>query len=78
MKKKVFTSLLMMAALGVSAAEVTDSSRVVDLDEVYVVSQPKEQFRLRLQPVSSSVLSNREITNLQLSLQSRAGFVGTS
>jgi len=66
MKKKVFTSLLMMAALGVSAAEVTDSSRVVDLDEVYVVSQPKEQFRLRLQPVSSSVLSNREITNLQL------------
>ena len=34
---------------------LSDSSKVVDLDEVVVVAQPKEQVRLRLQPVSSNV-----------------------
>ena len=60
--------LLVMMALGLSMTTamanpidgltneaLTDTSKVVDLDEVVVVAQPKEQVRLRLQPVSSSV-----------------------
>ena len=46
--------------------EVADSSRIVDLDEVVVVSQPKEQMRLRLQPASSSVFSAQEMQCLQV------------
>lgn len=43
-----------------------DSSRVVDLDEVVVVAQPKEQVRLRLQPVSSAVFGTDEMHQLQV------------
>lgn len=42
-----------------------DTSRVVDLDEVVVVSQPKESFLLRRQPLSSTVLTGREITMVE-------------
>ena len=59
----------MAAAWGVSvmaSEELADSSRIVDLDEVVVVSQPKEQMRLRLQPVSSSVFSAQEMQQLQV------------
>ena len=45
---------------------LADTSRVVDLDEVVVVSQPKEQVRLRLQPVSSSVFGNSQMQQLQV------------
>ena len=41
-----------------------DTSRVLDLDEVVVVSQPKETFRLRRQPLSSTVFSANEINVL--------------
>lgn len=43
-----------------------DSSRVFDLDEVIVVSQPKEVSGLRHQPLSSSVFTGRDFTNLGL------------
>ena len=43
-----------------------DTSRVQDLDEVVVVSQPKEAFLLRRQPVSSSMFSKGEMENLQI------------
>ena len=46
------------------AFEVSDSSRVVDLDEVIVISQPKEQVRLRLQPVSSNVFGSEQLQQL--------------
>ena len=45
---------------------LADTSRVVDLDEVVVVSQPKEQVRLRLQPVSSNVFGNSQMQQLQV------------
>ena len=68
MKKKIF--VLALAAAGtvsaVASEEVADSSRVVDLDEVVVVSQPKEQMRLRLQPVSSSVFGAQDMQQLQV------------
>src|SRR5574344_3989 len=41
-----------------------DSSRVHDLDEVVVISQPKEFQRLRQQSLSSSVFSSKEIYSL--------------
>lgn len=51
-------------ALADGVHEMNDSSKVVDLDEVVVVSQPKETARLRQQPLSSSVFSSREIQSL--------------
>ena len=47
-----------MPVMAESIEEMSDTSRVQDLDEVVVVSQPKEQVRLRLQPVSSSVFTS--------------------
>ena len=41
-----------------------DSSRVFDIDEVVVAAQPKEQYRLRLQPLSSTSLGARQLTSL--------------
>ncbi len=41
-----------------------DSARVYDLDEVVVVSQAKEFYRLRQQPISSTILTNNEINRL--------------
>lgn len=38
-----------------------DTSRVVDIDEVLVVSQPKEQFRLRRQPLSATSFSGSQL-----------------
>ena len=46
--------------------EQSDSSRVVDLDEVVIISQPKEQYSLRQQPLSSTVFSSYETNSLQL------------
>ena len=43
-----------------------DTSRVVDLDEVVVVAQPKEGFLLRQQPMSSSAFGSREMQQLNV------------
>ncbi len=45
---------------------MADSSKVIDLDEVVVVSQPKENVRLRLQPMSSSVFGNETLQQLNV------------
>lgn len=45
---------------------VNDTSKVVDLDELVVIAQPKEQVRLRLQPVSSSVFGNEQMRQLNV------------
>ena len=41
-----------------------DTSHVFDLDEVVVIAQPKESYRLRQQSLSSSVFTNRELSKL--------------
>lgn len=46
--------------------ELADSSKVIDLDEVVVVAQPKEQVRLRLQPVSSNVFGAEQLQQLNV------------
>jgi outer membrane receptor protein involved in Fe transport len=68
-KKVFFCSAFAALALNVQAdvvEELTDSSRVIDLDEVVVVSQPKEQVRLRLQPVSSNVFGAEQLQQLHV------------
>ncbi|GAA6528437.1 TonB-dependent receptor [Segatella asaccharophila] len=44
--------------------DLSDSSRVHDLDEVVVVRQPKEFLRLRQQSLSSTILSFKEMSDL--------------
>lgn len=46
---------------------IADTSRVFDLDEVVIVSQPKELLSLRQQPLSSSVFTSRELGNIGIS-----------
>ena len=73
-KKIVFVLLALGSQLTAMAAPLrsldtealTDSSKVVDLDEVVVVSQPKEQVRLRLQPVSSNVFGSEQLQQLNV------------
>ncbi|MBQ9636686.1 MAG: TonB-dependent receptor [Prevotella sp.] len=46
--------------------ELADTSRVQDLDEVVVVSQPKESLPLRQQPLSASMFGLADIEQLQI------------
>lgn len=68
MRKIILTAMLGIATM--VSAEVTngelmaDTSKVVDLDEVVVVSQPKESFRMRQQPLSSSMFSAADLSSL--------------
>ena len=45
----------------VSSPVFADTSRVFDIDEVVVAAQPKEQYRLRLQPVSATSLGAQQL-----------------
>lgn len=60
-----FVSAAAMANGG-SITVPVDTSRVVDLDEVIVVAQPKEQVRLRQQPLSSNVFGSDEMQRLNI------------
>ena len=64
----LFSAILfcMNGIAGVVSELVSDTSRVVDLDEVVVVAQPKEQTRLRLQPLSSSVFGSEQMQQLNV------------
>ena len=67
MKKIILVSLIQAIFVPAMAEiEQNDTSRVRDLDEIVVVSQPKEQVRLRLQPLSSSVFGSEQIQQLNV------------
>ena len=75
MNKKIVFVLLALGGQLVAAATplksldteaLSDSSKVIDLDEVVVISQPKEQVRLRLQPVSSNVFGSEQLQQLNV------------
>ena len=51
---------------GVIIPYPSDTVRAFDIDEVVVISQPKENFRLRVQPLSSSICSEERINNLKV------------
>lgn len=65
--KLLFSGILLFSATTVGAEEVNDTSKVIDLDEVVVVSQPKDGRLLRHQPLSSTVLTQREMQMLGVS-----------
>lgn len=64
----VFAVLLTMPILAdnIDGVAPGDTARVYDIDEIVVVSQPKEHTVLRQQPLSSNVLSNTELEGLCL------------
>ena len=70
MKQKKFLFSLLLAAVFMPAGAVdidtNDSSRVFDLDEVVIVAQPKEGVGLRLQPMSSTVMTSGELMRLHV------------
>ena len=69
MRKNWFLGLLLAATVVPAEAidiEGNDTSKVLNLDEVIVVAQPKETAMLRLQPLSSSVLTSYEMRRLQV------------
>lgn len=57
-----FTVFTSNAYDAVDKGLAVDSSRVYDLDEVTIVRQPKEQFLLRRQAISSTMLSAKELS----------------
>ena len=73
-KKVVFVLLALGCRMSLVATPLhdlypevlADTSRVIDLDEVTIVSQPKEQVRLRLQPLSSSVFGSEQLKQLNV------------
>ena len=69
MRKIVFPIFIAAMSFAANAkakeiTEVVDSSHVYELDEVCVVRQPKEQFLLRRQGVSSTMLSAKDMFTL--------------
>ena len=66
MKKLLYLGALLFVPVMVQAVEENDTSKVYDLDEVIVVAQPKEQVRLRLQPLSSSVYGDQQLKQLNV------------
>lgn len=70
-KSKLSFALLLASSLpiGVQANNIIesgDTSRVYDIDEVVVVDQPKEAFRLRQQPLSSTSFNGDLIRGLNV------------
>jgi len=51
---------------GIESVAINDTSKVVDLDELVVIAQPKEQVRLRLQPLSSNVFGSEQMRQLNV------------
>ncbi len=45
---------------------INDTSKVVDIDEVVVISQPKETFSLRQQPLSSSMFGANDLKRMAI------------
>ena len=68
MKKIILIASLLASIVFTAKAEteetLVDTSRVYNLDEVVVAPRNKESRSLRLQPVSSSVLTDKEMSNL--------------
>lgn len=59
--KVLFSGALLFATSLAQAEEVSDTSKVFDLDEIVVVSQPKDGRLLRHQPLSSTLVTQREM-----------------
>ena len=65
-KRLLYAGVLLLSPVMLQAEEKNDTSKVYDLDEVIVISQPKEQVRLRLQPLSSNVYGDQQLKQLNV------------
>lgn len=63
--KKVFTSLLCLSFFTANASEV-DTTKIVQLSGIEVVSSPKESGNMRQQPSAVSQISSKQISNSQV------------
>ena len=66
-------SLALLMATGMSIGahadntiEVCDTSHVYDIDEILVIDQPKEVYRLRQQPLSSTSFDGSQLQQLNV------------
>ena len=68
MKRKTLIAgaMIVFPFVCANAVEHVDTAKVYDLDEVIVVSQPKESVKLRLQPLSSTVFTDNELKSLNV------------
>ncbi len=70
--KNVLSIILVAMTMGIvtaSAHEVVvpaDTSRVVNLEEVYIVASPKQSVQLRKQPLSATIMSREELQRLRV------------
>ena len=58
------SAALVVPGEGHEGTALADTSKVIDLDEVVVVAQPKENVRLRQQPLSATMFSHHELATL--------------
>ncbi len=70
MNRLLISGALLLTSLVANAhseySEMNDSSKVFDLDEVIIVSQPKDGRLLRHQPLSSTVMTQNEMRQLKV------------
>ncbi|MBQ9284684.1 MAG: TonB-dependent receptor [Bacteroidaceae bacterium] len=66
MKKTLLAIALTLTSISAFAEELTDTSRVADLDELIIVSQPKDLHLLRQQPLSSTLFAAEDLSQLNI------------
>ena len=59
-------ALLVTSSIAANPVEPKDTTKVVDIEEVIVVASPKENAKLRQQAASSSLFSQLEMQNHQI------------
>ncbi|MDR0892857.1 MAG: TonB-dependent receptor [Mediterranea sp.] len=75
-KNLIALSVLLFSTRAAWADEVPDSLKVVDLEEVTVIAAPKENTKLREQPLSSTLLSQDDMRANQInSVKNLSGIV---
>jgi hypothetical protein len=66
-KNKFLLSLALLGCVPVWAEDLPkDTVRVIDVEEVVVIATPKESRKLRQQPSASTILSQRDMQNSQV------------
>ena len=75
MNRLIILLILLALAGGLKAGEA-DTLRVMDIEEVLVIASPKENLKLREQPLSSTILSRQEMQAAQVqSIKNLTGVV---
>lgn len=65
-KSKIILSALTFLSAGYCLADDTDSLKVVDVEEVSIIATPKENRKLREQPIAVTLLSQENLRAVQV------------